>query len=413
MPWFLQLALRQLFPGGKQRPSFFLLIAVAGVTLGVTILIIVQSVMGGFGAMHREKMVLTSGHIDIRAGGAVLHNEDRLLEIVRRHPEVQASVPYAQGLVMLMFHGRPAFPAILGIDFSQDEQVVPLENLLLRGRIENMDDDSVLLSIGLARSLGAGIGSTVELYTPVMLERLKGDEVLLPREVRVAGIYETGWSTFDSGTIVGTLRLMQDLYELEDGIHGISLRLTRDDDSVVFALTEELNTELPGRVRASTWMDLNRDFLWVIQLEKNLMLFILFFIVLVAAFAITAAQVVMVNRKTREIGLLGAMGARPSHIALIYCLQGFLIGVLGTAAGIAVAVTALHFRGPIIETLTRLTQSKATLVQFYEFSQLPVSYSLNDFIVISVATLVTSTIAGVIPAMLAAWMKPVDALRTE
>jgi lipoprotein-releasing system permease protein len=391
----------------------FFIIAITGVMLGVMLLVVVQSVMSGFGVMHREKMVLTTGHIDVRAGGSVLYNEEELLGIIRAHPEVKAAVPYAQGLVMMTHKERPAFPIVFGLDLSQSEQVVPLSQLLVRGSMEDMDDDSVLLSLGLAQSISARVGDTVEVYTPVMLEHLKEEEVLLPRELRVAGIYETGWTPFDSGTMVGTLRLMQDLYEMDEGIHGVSIRLDKDDDDLVFALTEQLNQELPGRVSAQTWMALNRDFLWILQFEKNMMLFIMLVVVVVAAFAIAVAQYLTVIRKTREIGLLGAMGARTRHLAGIYCLQGFLIGLIGLVLGICTAVLLLHFRGPVIEGLASITQSRAALVQFYQFTQLPVNYERGDFIVISVATLCLSTAAGVIPALLAAMMKPAEALRSE
>ena len=413
MPWYLQLALRQLFPVGRRRPSFFFLVSVLGVTLGVMILVIVQSVMGGFDHEHRAKMVLTTGHVDVRAGGQVMHNQAELLATIRSHPEVAASVPYAQGIVMLTQGDHPAFPFIMGMDFTQKKQVVPLHQLLIAGNMDDMDDDSVLLSSRLASSISAWVDSEVDVYTPLMLEKLKSDEVMLPRHLRVAGIYETGWTPFDSNTMVCTLPLMQDLYDLGDGIHGVAIRLTKDDDNMAFALADKLNGELKGNEQAQTWMDVNRDFLWVLAMEKNMMLFLLLFIILVAAFAISIAQLLTVLRKTREIGLLEAMGARPRHLATLYCFQGFFIGLMGTVLGSFGAVAALHYRDPIVSTLAQITQSRAALEQFYQFSQLPVFYDPRDFIVISVATLVISTAAGLIPALRAAYMKPAEALRSE
>jgi len=413
MPWYLQLALRQLFPSGRRRPSFFFLVSVLGVTLGVMILVIVQSVMGGFDMEHRAKMVLTSGQVDVRAGGSVMHDQQELLDTIRSHDEVAASVPYAQGIVMLTHGKHPSFPFIMGIDFSQREQVVPMAQLVFAGSVADMDDDSVLLSSRLADKLSAWVGSEVEVYTPLMIEKLKADEVMLPRRLRVCGIYETGWTPFDSNTMVSTLPLMQDLYELGDGIHGISIRLKEDSDDIAYDLAHTLSTELPSGVHAQTWMDLNRDFLWVLALEKNMMLFLLLFIVLVAAFAISVAQLLTVLRKTREIGLLEAMGARPRHLAMLYCFQGFFIGLIGVLSGSAMAVLALHYRNPVIDLLARLTQSRAALEQFYQFTQLPVYYDPHDFWFIGVATLLISTLAGLIPAIRAAYMKPAEALRSE
>jgi lipoprotein-releasing system permease protein len=413
MPWYLLLALRQLFPAGKKRPSFFFLVSVLGVTLGVMILVIVQSVMGGFDHEHRAKMVLTSGHVDVRANGSIIRDRDTLLKTIRSHKEVSASVPYAQGLVMLTCNDRPAFPYIMGIDFAAKPQVVPLQELLIAGSMDDMDDDSVLLSSRLADTIGAYVGSDVDVYTPLMIEKLKADEVMLPRRLRVAGIYETGWTPFDTNTMVSTLHLMQDLYDMGKGIHGVSIRLKEDNDNIAFALADELNAELPANETAMTWMDLNRDFLWILALEKNLMLFLLLFIILVAAFAISVAQLLTVLRKTREIGLLEAMGAKPSQLAVLYCFQGFFLGLVGVILGCAGAVAALHYRDPIVSSLASLTNSRAALEQFYQFSQLPVFYDPKDFVIISVATLLISTCAGLIPALRAAYMKPAEALRSE
>lgn len=415
MPWFLQLALRQLFPAGRIRPSFFFLVSVLGVSLGVLILVIVQSVMAGFDREHRAKMIMTTGHVDIRAGGSVIHSQDRILDLLAQKPEVEAAVPYAQGIVMLTSGDRPAFPIIMGIDFNQEKQVIPFkqQHLVIEGSVDDIDDDSVLLSTGLANRLGAWVGSEVEIYTPLMIEKLDADEVMLPRRLRVCGIFETGWTPVDSNTMVSTLPLMQDLYELGGGVHGVSVRLKEDDDQAAWDLAMLLNTELPKGIYAQTWMDLNRDFLWVLAFEKNMMLFLLLFIVIVAAFAISVAQLLTVMRKTREIGLLEAMGARPLHLALLYCFQGFFIGLLGVVIGSSAAVAALHYRDPVISFLARITQSRAALEQFYQFTHLPVYYDRHDFIVISVATLIISTLAGLIPAIRAAFMNPAQALRSE
>ena len=413
MFWYLHLALRQLFPSGKKHPSFFFIVSVLGVTLGVMILVIVQSVMGGFDHEHRAKMVMTTGHVDVRAGGEILYDGDKLMKKIRSFPEVAAAVPYAQGLVMLSCNDHPAFPYITGFDFSQKEQVVPIEKLLIAGNYEDIDDDSVFLSARLAQSIGAYIGSEVDVYTPLMIEKLKANEVMLPRHLRVCGIYETGWTPFDTNTMVCTLSLMEDLYDMQGGIHGVAIRLKTDSDLAAVNFAEKLNDKLAPPEHAETWMEMNRDFLWVLALEKNMMLFLLLFIILVAAFAISVAQLLTVLRKTREIGLLEAMGAKPRHLATLYCFQGFFIGLCGTAFGFAAAVFSLHYRNGIVDLLASLTHGQAALVQFYQFTQLPVYYDPHDFYVIGIATLVISTAAGLIPALRAAYMKPAEALRSE
>jgi lipoprotein-releasing system permease protein len=409
MPWYLYLALKQLFPSGR-RVAFFTLASVAGVMLGVAVLIIVLSVMNGFGDEIRTKIIETNGHVRVENGG-IMYDQDAVMAKIRSLPEVAAVAPYARGMVMLQLANRPAFPVIEGIDVEHGQDVVPLAKFLLAGRMEDLDDDSVFLGSELAASLGARLGQTVDLYSPLMLERLKKDEILLPRQVRVAGVFESGWNQVDSNTVICSLRLMQDLYGLERGVHGVSVRLKPGYDSDEFAA--RLNALFSGADRATSWIETNRDFLFVIQLEKNMLMFIMLFIILVASFSIASSLLTAVVRKTKEIGLLAALGGKPRQVAACFCFQGFFVGVAGTALGIALAVIALTFRNEMVHTFARITQSEAALLRFYQFSNLPLSYSGHDFVVIITCTIVIATLAGLLPAWRAARLKPVEALRSE
>ncbi|TVR52244.1 MAG: ABC transporter permease [Puniceicoccaceae bacterium] len=409
MSWYLYLALRQLFPAGKRFP-FITLVSVAGVMLGVAVLIIVLGVMNGFGEEIRRKVVDTQGHLRVESGQILYRYQEVIAELEQR-PEVVAAVPYAAGMVMVQHANRPAFPLVQGIDPAAEQGVMPLDDFLIYGRPEDLDDDSVFLSVFLARSLGVIPGGEVEIYSPLLLERLRQDEILLPRSVRVAGLFETGWHQIDENTVITTLRLMQDLYGLGDGVHGIKVRLRdRDDPDTVVAA---LNRELEPPLRAISWLDANRDFLFILQLEKNVLFFLLLFIVLVSAFAITSSLLITVVRKTREIGLLGALGARPWQVGQCFCLQGLFIGICGTSLGFAFGFLALHFRNDIIQTFARLTQSEAALVRFYQFSVLPAETDPRDLFLIAAASLVISTLAGLIPAWRAARLDPTEALRSE
>lgn len=412
MSWYLYLALKQLFPSGKWV-SFFTVVSIAGVMLGVMILIIVQSVMNGFGEEIRSKIVDTSGHVQVEplSPGDIFHDVEEVLAVADSHPGVVRASPYAQGVVMVQQEQRPAFPFIRSVELDPEKEVIPIEEFLVMGELESLDDDSVFLSSGLAMALGARMGSTVEVYSPLLLERLKRDEILLPRELEVAGIFETGWHQVDENMMVGTRRLMQDLYGLGDGVHGVALRLDRGYDSDRVA--RELNEVLPPGLHALSWLDTNRDFLFILRLEKNVLFFLLLFIILVAAFAITSSLLITVVRKTKEIGLLGALGAQPRHIAASFCYQGLMLGTAGTVFGVLAALLVLHFRNNIIYTFARLTQSEEALVRYYHFAEIPVHYAAMDFVVIIACSIVISTLAGFIPAIRASRMKPTEAFRNE
>lgn len=411
MPWYLYLALKQLFPTGKKFP-FFTAISVLGVALGVALLVISTSVMGGFGYEIRRMIVDTQGEVQVRGEGLIADAaglQARLATV----PGVVATTPFAEGVVGLQYEGKPAYPAMQGIDVNRVGQVVPLERFIRAGRLDDLDDDSIIISSKLALSLGARIGSRVEIYSPLLLEKLKNDEVLLPRELRVVGIFEVGHQQLDSSVVLVTLRAMQELYGLGAAIHGVNVKIAPKLDAD--AVATRINGALPpaAQARARSWMEANQDFLFILQLEKNMIFFLLTFIIIVSAFSVTSSLLISVVRKTREIGLLGALGARPMQVAACFCFQGLLIGATGTVAGLGLGLGTLHFRNELVAAFTRLTASEEVLVRFYQFSQLPAHTAPGDVGLIVACSVVISTLAGLLPAWRAARLKPVEALRNE
>ena len=411
MPWYLYLALKQLFPTGKKF-SFFTAISVLGVALGVALLVISTSVMGGFGYEIRRMIVDTQGEVQVRGEGLIADAaglQARLATV----PGVVATTPFAEGVVQIKFENKAVIPAMQGIDINRVSLVVPLERFIRVGRLDDLDDDSIILSSKLALSLGARIGSRVEIYSPLLLEKLKNDEVLLPRELRVVGIFEVGHQQLDSSVVLVTLRAMQELYGLGAAIHGVNVKIAPKLDAD--AVATRINGALPpaAQARARSWMEANQDFLFILQLEKNMIFFLLTFIIIVSAFSVTSSLLISVVRKTREIGLLGALGARPMQVAACFCFQGLLIGATGTVAGLGLGLGTLHFRNELVAAFTRLTASEEVLVRFYQFSQLPAHTAPGDVGLIVACSVVISTLAGLLPAWRAARLKPVEALRNE
>jgi lipoprotein-releasing system permease protein len=250
--------------------------------------------------------------------------------------------------------------------------------------------------------------------SPLLIERLKQDEIFLPRELEVVGFFEIGHQQLDSNTVLVTLRTMQDLYGLDGAVHGLNVKLEEGGDPDL--ASRRINAALAEVVPAAfarSWMEANQDFLFILQLEKNLIFFLLVFIIVVAAFSVTSSLLIAVVRKTREIGLLGALGGRPGQVAACFCLQGLIIGLTGTAAGLALGFGALHFRNDMVRVFTQLTGSEEALVRFYQFANLPAYLSNDDLWLIVVCSVVISTLAGLLPAWRAARLKPVEALRNE
>ena len=411
MPWYLYLALKQLFPTGK-RLSFFTAISILGVALGVATLVVTNSVMGGFGYEIRRMIIDTQGEVQIRARNLILQPA-ALIDTVSKVPGVVGVTPFAEGVGMLEYGRKPAFPLIQGVDVNRVNDVVPLNRFIRAGSLDALDDDTVIMSSQLAYSMGVQIGSKVTISSPLLIERLKNDEVFLPRELVVVGIFEIGHQQLDSNTVIVTLRRMQDLYGLGEAVHGLNVKIADKLDADEMAA--RINAALPQapEMEARSWLEANSEFLFVIQMEKNLVSILLLFIILVASFSIMSSLLTTVVRKTREIGLLGALGGSSRQIAACFCVQGFLIGLIGTATGLALGFGFLHVRNDILLAFTKLTGSQATLERFYQFSNVPAHMETSDLVVVIIGTIVISTLAGVFPAVRASKLKPVEALRNE
>jgi lipoprotein-releasing system permease protein len=409
VPWYLHLALRQLFPTGRRFP-FFTIISVTGVALGVALLLIVMSVMSGFAFEIRHMIVDTEGEVQVKARGWI-SDYPAVVKQLESVPGIAAATPYASDPVMIKLGDKAAYPMLRGLDLGSVSRVTNLDRYVVVGSLDDLDDDSVILSDQIAANIGANVGDKIEVYSPLIINKLSADELFLPRQVRVVGILHIGHQQLDSSTVYGTLRLAQDLYGLGSTVHGIDVRLkdgVNEDDAAA-----RLNAVLPPDIRAFSWEDSFSDFLWVLNLERGMIFFLLLFIVIVAAFSVTSSLLISVVRKTREIGLLGALGARPIQVAACFCAQGLLIGVLGTASGLALGFAALAVRNNIVLWIAKVTQRQEVLRRFYQFSELPSHTSGPTVALIVVLTVVISTLAGLLPAWRAARLKPVEALRSE
>ncbi|MBC2605530.1 ABC transporter permease [Pelagicoccus albus] len=409
MPWYLYIAIRHTFPKGKRLP-FFTIMSVTGVVLGTMALVVVLSVFNGFGHAIREVVADTTGDLKVM-NGRIFDDYDEKIDLLESSELVEAAAPSAFGVVMLQAGNRPIFPQVQGVDIDKERQIVPLDDYVKYGSLEELDDDSILISSGIANTLRLRVGEEVDVYTPLMIERLKQNEVLLPRLMRVAGIFETGFAKIDENTIITTLRTMQDLYGLEDGVHALKVKLKAGVDATYAA--QELQTLVEPPFRVSTWLESNAEYLAIIQFEKRMMFFLLLIIVVVASFSIATSLFTSVVKKTREIGLFASMGATSRQIVACFVLQGFSVGLVGTVIGFGLSFAILSMRETITDTIFGMLGGKEQTMQFYFFSELPVHYVPSDLALIAVLTISIATLAGLVPAVKAGRLKPVEALRSE
>lgn len=433
MPWSIYLALKQLFPPGKRFPAFAL-VSIIGVAIGVCSLLVVQTVMNGFSQEHRENIQRMYGHEIVRSANyRPIADYKPVMEKLRALPGVAACSPFAEGQVMVKHGNVPALPFVRGIHLELEDKVVPVKNLIIAGTLDELDDDRVILGERLAQTLGirfyaeadgndggdgaaAGTlsrkllpGQTVEVYSPTMVDELKDDQVPLPVELEVCGIFRSGYVPADENTILVSLRRMQSLYNLGSGVHGIRMRL--DDPEKAVAMLPAITESLPPGLEAIPWMYVNFNFLEAIRFEKSMLFFLMFIITLVASFSIASTLFSAVVKRSREIGILGALGGRPRQILLIFASQGLFVGALGFLFGCGLTFLIVASRNNIVKFINSLFGSGEMVAQMYLFREIPVHYNVNDFLLAALFTLATTTVAGLIPAIWAARRKPAEAMR--
>ncbi len=408
LPFELFLGLRYLKPK-RTFVSVITLISLSGVAIGVWVLIVVIAVMSGFDRELREKLMGMHAHVTVTSGGLIEHS-DKLLQTILETPHVKAASPFAMGLVLIEFEKRVATPYLKGIDPQREVTVSQIATYIKEGSLD-LAGDKVVIGRELASQYGIFLGDKITVYSPRNLEK-KGDEVYLPMELTVTGIFESGMYEYDVGLIFVSLETAQELYSLGNAVHGIEIR-TDDPIDGARDVADALNKKLARPLRAQTWAELNQRLLGAIQVEKSVMFFILTFIVIVAAFGIMSTLITVTVQKTREIGVMKALGAASGKILRIFVLQGFIVGVFGVAIGLGLGLLTVHNINPINHFLSSVVGIDLFPRDIYNFPSIPAFLTLRDLLTIGISALVICTLAGLLPALRAARLEPVEALRYE
>jgi lipoprotein-releasing system permease protein len=408
LPFELFLGLRYLKPK-RTFVSVITLISLSGVAIGVWVLIVVIAVMSGFDRELREKLMGMHAHVTVTNGGLIEHS-DKLLHAVLEMPHVKAASPFAMGLVLIEFEHRVATPYLKGIDPQREVTVSQLATYIKEGSLD-LAGDKVVIGRELASQYGIFLGDKITVYSPRNLEK-RGEEVYLPMELTVTGIFESGMYEYDVGLIFTSLETAQELYSLGNAVHGVEIR-TDDPINGARNVADALNKKLAKPLRAQTWAELNRRLLGAIQVEKSVMFFILIFIIIVAAFGIMSTLITVTVQKTREIGVMKALGAASGKILRIFVLQGFIVGVFGVAIGIGLGLLTVQNINPINHFLSHVVGIDLFPRDIYNFPSIPAFLTLRDLLTIGISALAICTLAGLLPALRAARLEPVEALRYE
>ena len=266
---------------------------------------------------------------------------------------------------------------------------------------------------------GLNVGDHVSIYSPDELKKIADElqhgktnqEAVLPDDYTVSGIFDVGYYEFDCGFYRDLLENAQDLYDLEDSVHGLSVRIR--DPFQAAEVKQELEDRLGPNYEITTWEEQNSALLGAVTVEKALMYYIMFFIVVVASFGITCTLITFVVMKTREIGLMKAVGATNFQVMSVFVLQSVVVSIFGVASGLTLGLLALYFRNDFLHFINRLTGWSLFPPSIYGFGELPAVIAPADLIIICGGSFVICILAAILPSRHASKMNTVEALRYE
>lgn len=389
-------------------------ISIAGVALGVAALVVTLSVMNGFKQDIQEKILGTQSHLVVLPSGrSALPRSPEIIQKINLHGGVEHVAPFILSQAIIRTEKKSIGCIIKGILPEDEVKITSIGKYITRGSIESLtpapvrgeDPDrthkpSVVVGKELAQQLGITVNSTIVIISPESYVTPFGN---FPRSqiCTVTGIFHSGMYEFDANLVYIHLSDAQNLFNLESLIGGYSVKLF--DLYQAERISEEIQNVLGLSFWTRSWIEMNRNLFSALKLEKTVMFIVLTLIVLVAAFNIISNLFLLTIEKSRDIGILRAMGAKNTSILKIFLFEGLSSGILGITIG--------GMLGLGISYLLNRYQFITLPADIYYIDTLPVSIYWGDIVIISFSALLISLLATLIPAYKASRINPVEAIR--
>jgi len=414
-PFELMVGRRYLRSTGNRFLSFISLISMAGVAIGVAVLIVVLSVMNGFEHELRSRILSLTSHATITAFGEGLADWPALRARALQNPRVAAAAPFVESEALLIADragGASSAATLRGIEPGLESQVSSLGERLTSGSLQGLQPGALTIILGeeLAQKLGVKPGDEVVVaiaqgnVTPAgVLPRL--------RRFHVAGVFRSGMYEIDATLAVVHVADAARLLRLGDNVTG--LRLAVNDPYQAPLAVREVASDLGGGLYVEDWTQRNANFFRSIELTKRMMFFILLLVVAVAAFNIVSTLVMAVKDKQPDIAILRTIGARPASVLAIFTTQGTVIGLLGTLGGVLLGVVLSMNLESIVHGLERVFGVHFMDASVYLMSDLPARVEPRDVLLIAGTAFALCCLSTLYPAWRAATTDPARALRHD
>ncbi len=392
--------------------SFITLTSVLGIALGVTALITVLSVMNGFEAELRERILGMTSHASITGDNNELRDWPSLEPALKKESRVLGWAPYIEGQAMLSSEHRVSGSLLRGIEPELESRVSEVTKHIVAGKLAELKQGEfgIILGEELAAYLGVTVGDKITVITPQLTSTPAG---ILPRLKRftVVGMFKVGMFEFDRNLALIQIDDAAKLLRMDDAVSGLRLKI--DDLFYVREIVRQISPNLPGQYYISDWTQAHSNFFRAIQTEKRVMFIILLLIVAVAAFNIVSTLVMVVTDKRADIAILRTQGMTPAAVMGIFMVLGTVIGLfgalLGCLGGIALALNV----ETIVPFIERLFGTHFMSADVYYISELPSKLLWSDVWQITGMAFLLSLLATIYPAWQASRIKPAEELRYE
>ncbi len=428
-PFSLFLALRYLKPK-RSFVSVITIISILGVTLGIAVMIIVISVMQGFDTELQQTVLGFEPDVDISSDGPI-NDWRQIIAQLDKTPGVVAAAPQVEGPVIAEHEHIVTTPILEGINPTAELKVVNLKSLIKEGdvrarrrfghpRAGRLPIHSMSTSATKSSSPGRAIcaqssrrfarrGTTPTRPKNSPTSRTRSSCPPMSRSPASSSLAGTSTMRISSSS---PFRLAQELY-VDGGRRPQHRRQDHRPGAAAISVATPSTRRLREPAYAQTWMDRNQDRFDAIRIERTVMFFILMFIVIVASFGIMNTLITVTVQKTREIGIMKALGATTPQIIWVFMIQGMVVGFFGNLAGLLIGVGAVRYRNEFLGLLRRISNMKIFPADIYDFAAIPAQIVPRDVAIICISGFVICSLAAFLPAWFAARLDPVTALRYE
>jgi lipoprotein-releasing system permease protein len=392
--------------------SFITLTSVLGIALGVTALITVLSVMNGFEAELRERILGMTSHATATGKYGQLEDWRELDQKLKGYPHVEGAAPFITGQVMINADRRVSGTMLNGILPEYESRVSEVADKMKSGKLSDLvaGQYGVVLGIELANYLGVTMGDKITVISPQINSTPAG---IVPRMRRftVVGIFQVGMYEYDRNMALINIDDAAKLFRMDNAVSGLRIKL--DDLFNAPQITHALGAALYGEYQVSDWTLAHSNFFRAIQTEKRVMFIILLLIVAVAAFNIVSTLVMVVTDKRGDIAILKTQGLTSGSVMGIFMVLGSIIGIVGTALGTLGGIALALNVETIVPAIEKLFHVQFMAADVYYISQLPSKLVWSDVYAIAGMAFFLSLLATIYPAWQASRINPAEVLRYE